>query len=601
MNTMIKDTPYWECSNCLLWEQNPLPPKIYEAAHEKDENGNFKGHLMSDFEKGINQSLAESIFINFLGSKPCKVLDLGAKYPYFSKCFKDLGCEAFAMDNIEIVPEYSKELEVPMLMADFEKLTEDQIKNWTHTGKFQLITMIHCFEHMEFPLEALKKMKNLLADDGVLFLRLPSHDVSGFQRDLTPGHFTIHPFFHTLSSILELLVQGKDLFTIDWTMPMEGGGQRDIVLRPITKKPVIWCGTITKNEERDLPRCLKSIQDVVDGVVIIDTGSTDRTKEVALECWHKPIIYETYTDASKKDDKGDWKLWDFSKARNQYAEKIEAMPDVDYLIWFDSDDELLTPNALKRAIYYNQYGVFGMMIETDGLQFVHHRMWKTGLGIHWEGAVHEYPTHGVCESYTLKDVVIYHDAAPGVGEDSNKRNLRILEEEIKNNPNTRTAFYLANTHKDGGRYVEAAKYYKMRIDLGIGYRDEWLTAYLYKGRSERAAGLLKEAEQTLLEGVSHGCNWSELWCELAYMAYQAGDNQACIGYCMLASSRPQEPTQLWREPNKYTDQPRRLISFCYQNLGDINSSLQWALEAKKHILAEDISWDSRIEDLRRML
>ena len=364
----VQDTPYWVCSFCGCWFQSPLPPKTYEAAHEKGEHGEFRGHLMDDNEKACNKYLADSIFKDFMSSKPGKVLDIGAKYPYLSHCLQDLGCDAYAMDNIEIVPEYSKELNVPMLMADFEAITEEQIHEWTKVDKFQCITMIHCFEHMEHPIEALKKLRKLVADDGIVYLRLPSQDVSGFERDLTEGHYTIHPFFHCFSSMLELLVQTKDLFTVSANMPTNGYGQRDLVLKPLKRKPQVWAGMIVKNEERDLPKCLETIKSVVDGLVIIDTGSTDKTEENALACWEdtgKPIIYQTYTGASKQDETGDWKLFDFGKARNEFVKIIESMPEADYLIWMDSDDQLLTPENLRRAFYLNAYDVFGMMIESD--------------------------------------------------------------------------------------------------------------------------------------------------------------------------------------------------------------------------------------------
>lgn len=592
-------SPYWMCNNCDCWFQSPMPPKVYEAAHEKDENGGFTGHLMSDYEKGINRALAESIFTNFMGGKPGKTLDIGAKWPWLSHCFQQLGCDAFAMDNIEIVPEYSKELGVPMLMADFEALTEEQIREWTHTEKFQVITMIHMFEHVYNPLEALRKMKSLLADDGVLFLRLPDHGVSGFERDLDEGHYTIHPFFHSLTSLLELLVQGQDLFTVDWTSPMEGGGQRDLVLRPLQKKPEVWCGMIVKNEERDLPRVLKSIESVVDGLVMIDTGSTDKTEEVARASWSKPLLYETYTGASRQDETGDWKLWDFSKARNVFVDRIDQIPTADYLVWFDADDELLTPANFKRAVYLSQYKVFGMMIDTQQMQWVHHRMWKTRLGIDFSGRIHEYPNHGGHPGITLKDTVIRHDAAPGVGENSNQRNLRILEEEIAEDPNPRTAFYLANTHKDAGRYLQAVKYYDMRINFGDAFRDEYLFSCLYKGRCERAGGKLAEAEKSLLFGLSKAPEWAEFWMELGYMAFQDGDWQKCVGYCYRAVECKIEITELWREMNKSEDQPRRLMSFCYENLGDKDAAYKWAVEASKHIGCEDKEWDRRVSALNQ--
>src|SRR5574337_170314 len=116
----IGNSPYHSCMSCGLWFQYPLPPKTYEAAHEKDENGGFRGHLMSDHEKEVNANLAKWLFDNYVKG-PARTLDVGSKYPYLAHCLKNLGCNAFGMDNIEIVPEYSKELDVPMLMADFEK------------------------------------------------------------------------------------------------------------------------------------------------------------------------------------------------------------------------------------------------------------------------------------------------------------------------------------------------------------------------------------------------------------------------------------------------------------------------------------------------
>ena len=59
---------------------------------------------------------------------------------------------------------------------------------------------------------------------------------------------------------------------------------------------------IVKNEENVLKRCLDSIYDLMDEIIIVDTGSTDRTKEIAAEYTDK--IYD-FT----------W-VYDFSAARN---------------------------------------------------------------------------------------------------------------------------------------------------------------------------------------------------------------------------------------------------------------------------------------------
>ena len=592
-------SPYWMCPTCGLFFQSPLPPKVYEGVHEKDNDGHSA--RMGDHEKAVNNSLAEKIFVDFMGSKPGRCLDIGSKYPYLSKCFNDLGCTSYGMDAIVEVPEYSKELNVPMILGDFEQLSIEEILAQTTNGeKFDLITLVHCFEHLYDMQGSLKKMKALLKEDGKVFLRLPSSEVSGWERDMNEFHFVIHPFYHCLSSLLELLVRGEDLFTIDWTDSMSGAGQRDLILKPLKKKPQVWCGMIVKNEERDLPKCLATIQNVVDGLVVMDTGSTDKTEEYAKAMWTKPLIYETYTGASKQDDKGDWKLWDFGKARNQFIERIEAMPEADYLIWFDADDTLLTPNNLKKAFYLSQWDVFGVMIEA-GMTWVHHRAWKTKKGIHFAGRIHEYPVIGYNSTFILEDTVIHHDAAPGIGEDSNQRNLRILEADFAENPTDgRTAFYLANTHKDAARYKEAIPYYTVRIKE-VGYWDEWLFAYLYKARCERATGMISEAVCTLLEATSKAPDWAEFWMELSYLEYDGGNKEKSIGYALIAANCKNTPTQLWREENKYTDQPRRIISFAYNLLGKNEEAVYWALEARKLIGEDDLSWNERIKYLQSLV
>jgi tetratricopeptide (TPR) repeat protein len=360
---------------------------------------------------------------------------------------------------------------------------------------------------------------------------------------------------------------------------------------------------IVKNEERDLPKCLDSIKSVVDGLVIIDTGSTDNTKEAAVTTWplSLPLIYETYTGASEKDETGDWKLWNFSQARNQFLNVIETFPEVDYVIWMDADDTLVSPpQNLRRALYLSGYTVFGMMVES-GDKWVHHRMWKTKRGIRFAGAIHEYPVIGGHPEFILSDTVIHHDPTPCIGENSNARNLRILLKEAEEGPSSRNLFYLANTYKDAQNWAPAIEYYGKRIAFGEVYRDEWLFAYLYKARCERANGDAVAAEKTMLEALSKEPGWSEFWMEMSYMFMSQGKIQEAMGMALMASSKTPAPTALWRENNKYTDQPLRTLSFCSEYIGDAVNALAWAQKAKTAIGVTDIEWDERIARLETQL
>ena len=86
--------------------------------------------------------------------------------------------------------------------------------------------------------------------------------------------------------------------------------------------PTISLCMIVKNEEAYLARALKSVAGLVDEIIIVDTGSTDRTREIASGFTSKVCSFP-------------WKD-DFSDARN-YSFSQASM---DYCMWMDADDIL---------------------------------------------------------------------------------------------------------------------------------------------------------------------------------------------------------------------------------------------------------------------
>ena len=86
---------------------------------------------------------------------------------------------------------------------------------------------------------------------------------------------------------------------------------------------------ITKNEEKNLSRCLDSIKDIVDEIIIVDTGSTDKTVEIAKS--YGAHIYHY-----------DWNN-DFSKARNVSLQKATK----DWILVLDADEVLPYEEGLK--------------------------------------------------------------------------------------------------------------------------------------------------------------------------------------------------------------------------------------------------------------
>ena len=86
--------------------------------------------------------------------------------------------------------------------------------------------------------------------------------------------------------------------------------------------PSISLCMIVKNEEMHIARCLDSVSELVEEIIIVDTGSADRTMEIASDYTSKIYSYPW------KDDFSDARNYSFSKAS------------MDYCMWMDADDVL---------------------------------------------------------------------------------------------------------------------------------------------------------------------------------------------------------------------------------------------------------------------
>ena len=84
---------------------------------------------------------------------------------------------------------------------------------------------------------------------------------------------------------------------------------------------------IARNEEKNLPRALVSVRGIADEVIVADTGSTDRTVEIAKEMG-AVVCHFPWCD-------------DFSAARNFAISQAHG----DWILWMDADEELLADSA----------------------------------------------------------------------------------------------------------------------------------------------------------------------------------------------------------------------------------------------------------------
>src|SRR5207253_10885448 len=86
---------------------------------------------------------------------------------------------------------------------------------------------------------------------------------------------------------------------------------------------------IVKNEEKNLPGCLESLRGLFHEIIVIDTGSTDRTVEIARQY-------------GAKDFELNW-VDSFSAARNECLRHATR----GWIFWMDADDRLDEANRQK--------------------------------------------------------------------------------------------------------------------------------------------------------------------------------------------------------------------------------------------------------------
>jgi len=221
---------------------------------------------------------------------------------------------------------------------------------------------------------------------------------------------------------------------------------------------------IVKNEEKFLGQCLKSVRGVASQIVVVDTGSTDRTVEIARE--HGAEIYSfAWND-------------DFSAARNAALEHAAS----DWILMLDADEELSADGREKIKTAMNNAAVMAWRLpivemgrEAEGCSFVP-RLFRNAPGLFYVGRVHEQIFTSVevrraewgLENRLGEAVLIHHGYAPELMRDRNKieRNLRLLERaiaELPDEPHLLMNYGLELARS--GRGADALGHYRNAFDI----------------------------------------------------------------------------------------------------------------------------------------
>ena len=207
---------------------------------------------------------------------------------------------------------------------------------------------------------------------------------------------------------------------------------------------------IVKDEEKHLARCLSSVQNVVDEIVVVDTGSSDKTIEIA-ESFSAKIFHF------------DW-VNDFSAARNFALSKCTGK----WILYLDADEEL-NPDSMEEVIRYKSHKPAGVYCtvkslgsaSANGSVMKYPRLFANVSGVEFIGKVHEQISDSLSKNkiplVESKIEIIHHGyAIDEVGLQKKKeRNLDLLLSNENKKSNTYDKLKLIQTLISLDKYDEA--------------------------------------------------------------------------------------------------------------------------------------------------
>lgn len=307
---------------------------------------------------------------------------------------------------------------------------------------------------------------------------------------------------------------------------------------PDNLQPLLSLIMITKNNEADLDRCLSSVKGLVDEIIIVDTGSTDKTKEIAEKYTYKVFDYKWINDFSAA------KNYALSFAKGKWVINLDADESLspgDHKIILD-----MIKNApievggfsLIQRNYTNNLGQFGLVSTKDdeytesrvATGFVPRRVvriFRSDKKIFFEGVVHDSVEKSILRSRMVEEtsIPIHHY---GMLTRDNKERTKMYVEIEKNNLKPNDFFQLyqigAQVHSLG-ELDEALAWLDKCLVMNKGFMLAWLekgTIYLEKGD-------LSEAKKCLQEAASLGQH-EMIYGHLGIVHAQLGDFDMAIDY-----------------------------------------------------------------------
>lgn len=317
---------------------------------------------------------------------------------------------------------------------------------------------------------------------------------------------------------------------------------------------------IVKNEEDSLARCLESITPLVDEIVIVDTGSTDATKEIAAKFTDR--VYD-FT----------W-IEDFSAARNFAFSKATK----EYLLWLDADDVILPEDAaqiqqLKETLEPDidmVYLKYNTGFDPQGnvtFSYYRERLVRSAANFRFAGVVHE--------AISPRGKTQYCDAAVThrkIHVADSERNLRIYEHLLKQGGilPPRDRFYYARELFYHQRFSDAVAQLEVLLQEPLAWIENKIEGCRLLANCHRQLGNSQQALWALLRSLEFDQPRAEICCDIGHhWFHQACYPQAIFWYKAALSCTRNDKSGGFVEPDCYGYLPAVQLCVCNHRLGNM--------------------------------
>jgi len=354
------------------------------------------------------------------------------------------------------------------------------------------------------------------------------------------------------------------------------------VLPPLPDKPRLTVGVIAKNEEQFIGRCLESVRGLADQIVVVDTGSTDRTVDRA-RARGAEVYHREWTD-------------DFSAARNE----VLAHATGDWVLMLDADEEL--PLAARATLQQElrEQTTWGFRLpivdagrEGEGCHYVP-RLFRRTPAVRYAGRIHEQVTGIALADWRLgKTTIRHHGYTAELNRDRNKiyRNLRLLElalQEQPDDPNLlmNLGLELARSGRLAAGIEQSARAWQVMSAMPAGrvspeLRETLLTqlgTHLSANQQFRDVVRLYQSRLAQQSELTAGMNFTLGLAQMHLHAF--ADAAAAFRQCLATRDRP---TLCPGHQDVRTGAPRHCLAMCLMRLRKMTEAGQEFAAA----LAED--------------